>query len=234
MSLINDALKKAQTLQPRAGGGGLKLATPEPAPAAPPPPPSSQTPALVSATRTPHRPGMVLALAGLMVFGLMAGLGLGAYLLFGPDEPSVALAPPKESPAPAPLVAAAASPAPLPARVEPTPAAESPSEPAPVEATSEPVEAVSLAGAPVVVEPIREPEPEPVRVNRPDPVIQVYIASLEVAGIRGGASPRVLMNSRVYAIGEIVGTEHPVRLTSIEARRLGFEDAEGNSYELRF
>ncbi len=61
-----------------------------------------------------------------------------------------------------------------------------------------------------------------------------HIESLRVAGIRASASDpkdsKVLMNDRVYRIGNIVEAEMGLRLVEITSSSLTFEDARGGRY----
>jgi hypothetical protein len=78
------------------------------------------------------------------------------------------------------------------------------------------------------------PPPPPPRINNPDPRIQAWVAKIRLTGIRPGERPRVLMNDRVYLIGDFVSVEFNLRLKAIQPRSLEFADAEGNTYELYF
>jgi hypothetical protein len=68
----------------------------------------------------------------------------------------------------------------------------------------------------------------------PDPRIQTFLLGLKVTGVRTGDRPKVLMNDRVYAIGESVSNDFDLQLTQIAMRRLELTDKGGNVYEVRF
>ena len=65
-----------------------------------------------------------------------------------------------------------------------------------------------------------------------------HIESLRVAGIRASATDpkdsKVLMNDRVYRIGNIVEAEMGLRLVEITSGSLTFEDARGGRYTRTF
>lgn len=123
------------------------------------------------------------------------------------EEPAVA----EPEPTPAPAVAVAA-----PAVTEPAPQAQ----PAPVPAPApEPVAVASV------------PPPEPVTVA--DPEIQLWVNSIKVAGLRMGPVPKVLMNDRVYAQGEMVQFDFELRLIEVTETLLKFKDPKGHIYFFR-
>lgn len=211
MSLINEALKKAQHLQTRP-----TAAAPAQAPAAAPrlrtKPAQIVPPPIVAAppgyAPMPSRPRgnskLVLAVAGGVFLAAIGTLGLAAYLVFGRSA-QAAVAPAET---PAEEVAATTAPPPAPVQV--------------VEAAPQPPAAPAT------------PPPPPKRINRPNAVIQDFVNRMQVSGIRAGARPKALINDRVYAVGELVSVELELRLSSISAHTLGFEDAGGNTYELQF
>jgi hypothetical protein len=75
------------------------------------------------------------------------------------------------------------------------------------------------------------PKPAP----KLEPKAIQYIESLKVAGIRASASDaKVLMNDRVYRIGSIVEAEMGLKLVEITANSLTFEDERGGRYTRTF
>jgi cytoskeletal protein RodZ len=62
-----------------------------------------------------------------------------------------------------------------------------------------------------------------------------YIDSIRVAGIRASSSDsKVLMNDRVYRIGDLVEAEMGLRLAGITTNSLTFEDEKGGRYTRDF
>ncbi len=78
--------------------------------------------------------------------------------------------------------------------------------------------------------------PPPKLDARPlDPVAIQYLDNIKVAGIRASATDaKVLMNDRVYRIGSVVSGEMGLRLVGITANTLTFEDAAGGRYTRTF
>lgn len=120
-----------------------------------------------------------------------------------------------------------------------TPASPSPAEPVvstaspaiPVVATSAPAE----ASVPVVETP-KAPEPEAAKpVAKMDPRAVAFIEALRVAGIRASATDaKVLMNDRVYRIGDNVEHQLGIKLAAITLVSLTFEDENGARYTRNF
>lgn len=250
MSLINEALKKAQ--KQRTGEAPTLSAMPSI---------GGERPVHIAKRNKP--PGFDALLIRL-------GLGLGALIIVivggiflfrgkGADSSPAGSAPTTvaSTPAPAPAVSTpavstppAAAPATAPAstfvvpNVTTTPATPARSEPVvampePVRPTPAPV-TPQVAAAPVVAPPA--PAPEPVRPTAPPPQLEPrainHIESIRVAGIRASATDpkdsKVLMNDRVYRIGNIVEAEMGLRLVEITSGSLTFEDARGGRYTRTF
>jgi hypothetical protein len=58
-----------------------------------------------------------------------------------------------------------------------------------------------------------------------------FIDNLKVAGIRASATDsKVLMNDRVYRLGDIVDHEMGLKLVGITSNSLTFEDEKGGRY----
>lgn len=256
MSLINDALKKAQ--RDRTGGPAPEVPTPGGGPR-----PSESY-------RAPRNTSTYLLVGGGAVIGLVLAV-IGVFLLrpaSTPEQSSPAVATRTEAPPPKPAsdpvvpTKVEPSPAPAPANVAqatPTPAVVTPpaSEPAANKRGVEPlalnitVPAVSTPptaspAEPVRTQPIAPPAPAVASVPAtpapppPDPrVLQKQLADLvegfRVAGIRAANNDsRVLMNDRVFRIGDTVDHKLGVKLTGVTANSLTFADGNGLSYTRSF
>jgi hypothetical protein len=102
------------------------------------------------------------------------------------------------------------------------------SPPAPADLTSPPVSSVrpSSGASPVI---------RPAPVAKPDARIQTYIEALRVTGIRAsGTDSKVLMNDRVFRVNDIVERSLGLRLTGVAADRLSFTDENGMVYTRNF
>lgn len=72
-------------------------------------------------------------------------------------------------------------------------------------------------------------------IPRPDERIIAYVDRLRVAGIRSsGADSKVLMNDRVYRVGDLVDRELGLKLVQVAPDMLTFEDAKGLTYTKNF
>ena len=249
MSLINDALKKAQ--KQRSGE-----APPFGAPGV-----GGQSARRMSQRHTPAGYGVPYVQIGFgigIVLLLISGsIFLGRYLLSEPSTPAPVPARPPvvahTAPAPKPETADPAKPVPLPPNtfvipiVVPTNPA--PAKPAPAPVTTAPTTVVAAPVTPapppvVVAKAVPPPAPAPAPVvepEQPKPNIRLetkainFIESLRVAGIRASATDsKVLMNDRVYRIGNIIEHDMGLRLTGITANSLTFEDERGASYTRNF
>ncbi len=250
MSLINEALKKAQRQRhddptapvPPVPGGGTITRRGQPR--------SAKSLVLISA-------GAVVLVVLSVVFTV--------YLVNRAAPPPLKVTnikppAPKTGPSPKPIVVppvAAGNVAPAPAvnsasAITPSPAATRPPKdegrrPAPlatptsVEANPTPVAAASIADRPALAPaqpppPVGPstpaPSPVPVQTNSiPDPRIHVFVDALRIAGVKaGGAESRVLMNDRVYRLNDIVERSLGVRLIKVETNSLTFSDANSVTY----
>ena len=257
MSLINDALKKAQSMQPAGQNGGLKLGSKAPAAAlatatAPTPPIPGSAPAVAAGDNRPSppkkppaaRPGMILAIAGAVFLATVCMVVVAGMMLWngGSGEPSFLansstprVRPPDEKP---PVV--------VPAPVTAPPETAVVAKPPPVEIAAPKTVVVAPAPNPpavseppavdLIVEAEEEREPEHPRIpTRPkDPKLQAYVLTIRVAGIRTGVNAKALMNDRVYSIGEYISPNHDLRLSRVQERAIDLEDSAGNTYEVRF
>ncbi len=65
--------------------------------------------------------------------------------------------------------------------------------------------------------------------------VQAFVDAVRVTGIRSsGADSKVLMNDRVYRVNDIVDRALGVKLVRVESERLIFADADGMTYEKPF
>ena len=89
---------------------------------------------------------------------------------------------------------------------------------------------VSAPGAPI------EPAPSRTALKlRPDPKILAYIDAVRITGIRAaGVDSKVLMNDRVFRVNDMVDRTLGLRLTAVEASALIFEDERGVVYTRNF
>ncbi len=141
--------------------------------------------------------------------------------------------------APAPASASRSNATPAPAFVVTTTPPPAPVAPPKPEASAPVVLAVPATSAPVAVaDVVVPPKPEPAKPALPgklEPRAINYIESLHVAGIRASSTDaKVLMNDRVYRIGSIVEREMGLKLTGITSNSLTFEDEHGASYTRTF
>ena len=230
MSLINDALKKAQ--HQRTGDT----------------PPLGSVPGVggESANRISRRTGpsssgvpyaqLGVAL-GVVVLLVVGGIFLARYLLRGAGEPTATrpaivaqAAPPSASPV-APVDSGPAKPVPVPPSAFVLPIIP-PSNLPPAKAA-----AVAAAPAPAVTAPVVQPEPA--KPAGPAPKVEskavAYIEGLKIAGVRISATDsKVLMNDRVYRVGYIVEHDMGLKLTAITTNSLTFEDERGATYTRNF
>ncbi len=242
MSLLNEALKKAQRQQHTEQQASARVIVQ-----------SSFAGTAPAVTRT----GMSTRLFTLLIAGavvLVSGSVLGTVLLL--RKPDAAKA------APAPLALTAPTPA-APTAAAPQPAAiVTQATSAPAADTSSLAIRVALPAAPVTqqAEATPAPAPEPAATTTSEPVPaaapaavttpQIRIASIDedtaaaretaaysvinamrISGIRGtGTDSRVLIDGRVYRINSVVDRTLGLRLTAVEADRLLFTDSRGTVF----
>ena len=242
MSLLNEALKKAQRQQHTEQQASARVIVQ-----------SSFAGTAPAVTRT----GMSTRLFTLLIAGavvLVSGSVLGTVLLL--RKPDAAKA------APTPLALTAPTPA-APTAAAPQPAAivtQTPSVPA-ADAGSLAIR-VALPAAPVTQQATQAPVPAPAPAATPEPrpaadtapaaptTPQIRIASIDedtaaaretaaysvinamrISGIRGtGTDSRVLIDGRVYRINSVVDRTLGLRLTAVEADRLLFTDSRGTVF----
>lgn len=223
MSLINDALKKAQrqrtgdhspTSQPPMPGGG-------PVPTRP------------ARTSNGFNPQLLLIGAGALL-----GLAIaGGTVFFLRDNRStsapVAVAPVEDA---APTKVAAEPPAAL---TPPTTSAAAPkAEPTVVTKTEPMPEATAPVATPPVVAAASESTAAKPAAEPPAPSLRMIeaIEAFRVAGIRAsaGSDAKVLMNDRVFRLGDTVDHALGIKLTGVTASSLTFRDTSGATYTRNF
>lgn len=222
MSLINDALKKAQK---QRTGDGPELKTL---------PSIGGEPAARIAKRG-KPPGFNSLLLWIGVGAATLGVVLvGGFFLVR----WMTSAPPAPSPVKPASVAQVTSAAPEPASTAPSTTTPIISPPPPVASTPIPTAAPAVETKPVVVAPVQPP----VEVPKPagpalkmEPKAVAFIEALRVAGIRTSATDsKVLMNDRVYRTGDTIEHQLGLKLAVIAADALTFEDEHGARYTRNF
>ncbi len=240
MSLINEALKKAQRMRHQ-----------DPAGAPPPAADAAAGQSIPPVTSLPLRRGRTPASQTLLLFAgvpLLVLLSVGVtWWLLRPapadQAPSIASV---DTPAPAaqPTASPAPSPAPTvevkaPAASEPVVSvASSPTTPVP---PTETTPAVGLPASPPVP-PAAEPAPapalalsDPAEVSKPDSRVHAFLDTLRVTGIRSSETdPRVSMNGRVFRLNDIVDRNLELRIIAIAPEGLTFVGPNGVVYQTQF
>ena len=252
MSLINDALKKAQRERSQAPEHPATIAP------AVPPPPATHGAAPHGELRAKGNPWPVL----LIVLALVAGGG-AVWFLKPSGRPATAPAPqfaansqapatPTPPPAAEPAVqlqfnapAQPTVPTPAPSAPAPQPVATNlpPTPPAAVAPPQQPPAAPAIAIVPAAPAPIPAPTavtqqlapaaPEPLKINLQveDPRILAFLDTARIQGIRSVADdPKLLMNNKVYRTGAVVDRELGLKLIQILPTELVFEDPHGIQY----
>ena len=220
MSLINDALKKAQrqrTEEPSAPAGGSPVAGARIA---------KRGRALSSNT-------MVLIGSGAIVL-IVLSVVITVNLVNQPAKSTPPAIPPPTSPT---TKTEKNPPLPPPAAVESKPPAAGI---APARATV-PIAATTpppTTPAPEVAPAPPPPVPAPVIVSIAPPTDEravAFIEAIRVTGIRSfGNESRVLMNDRVYRVNDIVERNIGLKLTAVNADSLVFTDPRGKTYFKKF
>jgi len=230
MSLINDALKKAQK-QRTGDGPDLKTM----------PAIGGESAARIARRDKPTGFNTLLLWIGLgatvMLVLVVGGFFAVRWMTQAPE--------PKAAPPPA--VATKTTPVPTESAPPPVtvstgatpPASSSTGAPSTVPTISSPTLAV-VEPKPVAIAPVAPPpEPEVPKVVIPPPRMEskaiAYIEALRVAGIRASTTDsKVLMNDRVYRTGDIVEHQLGLKLAVINANALTFEDEKGARYTRNF
>jgi hypothetical protein len=254
MSLINEALKKAQ----RARNEGQPTDAP-PIPGGGP----------VARREQPRSAKTIVLIGGGALALVIVSVVVTVYLLNRPSAPATSAvtvastregaANPSSSPAPksgapvtpAPVIAPTTSkspdaitPSPAPAdksrpiataptKASPTPTSTpAPDAPkAPAISTSPTSTAAVSPAAPAAVSSAPASSPAPAPAAKPDERVAAFVESLRVTGIRSsGNDSRVLMNEKVYRVNELVDRTLGVRLVKVGTDSLTFADANGATY----
>ena len=233
MSLINDALKKAQ----RERTGGAPETTPVPG--------GGSRPPLEAQRRANRGPQLTLIAGGAIAGMVLAG---GAVWFFRSPPPPTAPSTPVRAEA-SPAIAATAAPAATPPASIPAPvASQAQSGPGPVLTPAESTPAKSSTSTEPTVSTaaraVATPSHEPMRANPPAPSaaptltlakLAEIVDALRVTGIRpAGADSKVLLNDRVFRLGDVVDLAHGVRLTGATANSLTFSEPSGLVYTRNF
>ena len=234
MSLISDALKKAQ--RQRTG------------PDTAPPIPGVSRAAQVE-------PASSQSIVGIAVGAVvLVGLAIGGTIFFlRPKNPAPApavapatiavpsLSTAKTSAAPAavtaaPQVAVPIITAPTPVVIKaPEPVTPPPVQPAPVPVASPPLakDAPSNSGAAVAA--TQTVTVRKTKDAEADPRIISFVDAIRVAGIRSsGSDSKVLMNDKVFRVNDVVDRMLNVRLTDVQTDSLTFVDSNGVTYTKNF
>jgi cytoskeletal protein RodZ len=141
--------------------------------------------------------------------------------------------------APAPVVESATpAPAPVTRVVKPTPvpgqktlASSTPKAVAPKPTPTERPTPAPVAATPAPAEVASVPSTEPPAPPKPDERIHQFVEALKVTGIRSsGTDSKVLMNDRVFRVNDVVDRSLGVRLTKVSSDSLTFTDANGAVY----
>ncbi len=240
MSLINEALKKAQRMRAEIPAS--------PAPAA------DGTPAPVVVRRSRPIPAQTLVLAAIGGAVLVTASIVTTLIFLRPDAPAPVAKPPAPTPvasAPAgsvepPSISISLPPvgpslpttAGIPPTVSTTPPATAPTVPL---AQPEGPKDTPVANQPVVTDATEATAtiPTPVTASegppKPNPRVQEFIDNLRVSGIRASSTdPRVSMNDRVFKLNDVVDRTLGLRVIAIESSGLTFMDAAGVTYLKNF
>lgn len=254
MSLINDALKKAQrlrtedatgTMPPMPGGDGVRVTK-------------------RSQPRTSQQL-VVLAAAALVVVVLTVVATV--WLINRPAAPKPA---PPAAVAPVQPKSAADTPTPIiiapmirPAPVAETPPPKAGENPKPADTSPPPIVAPRIENVAITPTPPASTPPPPAPAPKPgasethpvllaaappavaaaappaepkdDERVHAFVDAIRVTGIRSsGDDSRVLMNDRVFRVNDIVDRGLGVRLTKVNTNSLVFTDANGATYVKNF
>ena len=259
MSLINDALKKAQ--KQRSGEAPVRPTLPTI---------GGERPAQIAHhTNQPAINTLLLPITlGFCVLIIVIGGGIWLFRDKGAASTPVATAPAPAAPdATAPVVSAPVSVVEQPRQVASTPPPATPA--SPVSSFVVPnVTPAATARTPAATPRIETPKPEPVAptftptpaptpaaaavasIQTPPPTVAPkqdlppaklepkainYIEAIRVAGIRASTTDsKVLMNDRVYRLGDVVEHEMGLKLVGITSNSLTFEDEHGSRYTRSF
>jgi hypothetical protein len=217
MSLINDALKKAQN---RHG----ESTPPTPGPAGPA--------SIPAAPRKGKSPLGKVILIGSGIALLSAAVSTAVILVVirkdpPPPAPVVGPAPAETSApiSPAPAVLSPIKPSEAPAPSPVAPATGTPVQPPPI------ITAAPTPPSPVVFPPAAEPAPTIKLGTR----IQSFIDRLRITSIRiSDTGNKAILNDRLFRVNDLVEPSLGLRLTEIKPSQLTFTDEVGNTYLRHF
>lgn len=220
MSLINDALKKAQ--RQRTPDALVRPSTPEPAPVAPQP----------QVYVRPHRPSApdpslikLGAIGGAVV--IVALVAVLVWKMAGSDNasPTSGQGVATQSQPPAVTVPSGNNP--------PVVSATRPATQPQFTVQPENKPAATPTVTPATKPPVTETPG--VTAAKPDPRVLTAIDGFKVLGVRAtGKDSKVLMNDRVYRIGDYVVPEFGLKLTGVTPSSMTFEDSNGAIYTKSF
>lgn len=228
MSLINDALKKAQKQRTGEAPADYRAM----------PAIGGESATRISERAKPSGNNSLFLKLGLGAGGLIVLVVAGVFFLRSshnpPSPPATVVQPVANTPTPppaAPPVMAASTPV----VTEPSVNFVLPVAPAPAPKAAPKAEPKTVVAAPVET-------PTPAAAEKPaGPPAKIdskginYIEGLHVAGIRAsGNDSKVLMNDRVYRVGDIVEHDLDLKLVGITASSLTFEDDNGARYTRNF
>lgn len=160
--------------------------------------------------------------------------------IVAPAIPAPAASAPTNSGAATSVPAASPSPAVTSAPAGPTPVAAAPisAPPATVPASIDPAPTPGATPGIAETPPQKEPAATPATSaapRAPDERVAAFVEAIRVTGIRSsGTESRVLMNERVYRVNDIVDRALGVRLIKVASDSLTFSDANGITYEKHF
>ena len=238
MSLINEALKKAQ-----------RQRTADPVAVAAPAPGTAEAPVARIAKRRAPMPArtLVILVGGGVSLVLMAGLLTFLFWDSGSSEELAPVVPHKPVIAvnPLPTTPIITQPTPPPAAVSPVTPITPPLTPVTPVAPVITVKFAPIAVPPpeptpeVVVPPSPPPKPPvpppaQVIVSSPtgNPRVYQFLETLRVSGIRASETdPKVIMNDRVFRLNDLVDRNTQLRLIRVNASTLTFADGNGFEYQ---
>ena len=233
MSLINEALKKAQN---------QRTNPPVTPPGTPPPTANSSAP-------QPSPFGKIGVLIAICAVIVSLSVLATVFLLRRPTSEPIVSALPATAPAPQRIASATTTPAPIAAKptdaVSPAPTvaaatntpANNSAKTSPASATATAANAAPLTASAIafpVMTPTPTPSPEPTPV-KPTIRIQALVDKFRISGIRiSDTDSKVILNDHLFRVDDPVESSLGLRLTKIEEHRLTFVDADGNTYVKRF
>lgn len=253
MSLINEALKKAQR---------QRMAAPVEVPPTSPGAPAAHQPRILKRRPPMSASTQILLLGGGGALLVMACVFV--FLFLWPEEPALPARPTRVAVQPAPPVVAVATPvAPAPPAAEPPAPVPAPLPATPPTAPVEPMVTLPTVtpstppplappppvSTPVAVNPLPLPSPSatptpastastPVATSTtpvPNPKVYEFLEALRISGIRVSATdPKVIMNDRVFRLNDVVDRATQLRLMRVESGLLTFTDAGGFEYRKSF